>query len=114
MHALKHLLGLDGGRRTVRPLRAHAGPRQAALSEASRATLGAGDVAGAVRTPEGADATEWLATNATDQLNTCARELAALRQTPASSPPLTRPLALPRQCSWASSVTPAAQRAARR
>ena len=72
MHALKHLLGLDGGRRTVRPLRAHAGAQQAALSEFSRATLGSGDVAGAVKLPEGADAREWIASNATDLFNTCA------------------------------------------
>ena len=57
----KAKLARDHAKSTFRPLKSHKDASRAALQKATLATLGSGDLKGAVRLPQGLSRDEWIA-----------------------------------------------------
>lgn len=62
------LFGFDKGK-TFKPVKAHGKEKTRTLHSYAAATLGSGDLAAAVRLPEGEDESEWLACHVVDFYN---------------------------------------------
>lgn len=56
-------------KKTLKPVKSHGSARREKLSKQTKRTLGSGNLRAVVRTPEGEDVNEWIASNVVDFYN---------------------------------------------